>query len=299
MIEQADFSRESHTVGSAIGAFAAVLAGAGLEGSAGDVRRLMADTLGLSAAAILAAPERPLSTAELDLLRRRVARRAAREPVSRILGERHFYGRPFAISPDVLDPRPDTETLVSVALDIVSAEGWENEPIRLLDVGTGSGCLVTTLLCELPLAHGTGTDISSAALELARSNAERLGVGGRASWLLADALESVPAPCHLLVTNPPYIRSSDIANLDAEVREHDPMLALDGGADGLEFYRRMAPRIAEVVPAGWFVCEIGYDQARAVASLLATNHRGANAPEIRFHRDLDGRKRCVAMKTRG
>lgn len=299
MPEQAFISDDAHTVGSALRAFAAELARAGIEGSAGDVRLLMADTLGLSAAAILAGPERPLGAGELEALRHRIARRAAREPVSRILGERHFYGRPFAISPAVLDPRPDTETLVSVALDIVRAEGWTHEPIRLLDIGTGSGCLLTTLLCELPAATGTGTDVSPAALELAHDNARQLGVGDRAAWLQADALEITFVPCHLLVTNPPYIRTSDIAKLDPEVRDHDPMLALDGGADGLEFFRRMAPRIAEAVPAGWFVCEVGHDQARAVADLMATKHRGLEVPEIRIHHDLDGRKRCVAMKTRG
>lgn len=299
MPEQVATLEDAHTVGSAVRTLAADLARAGIEEAAGDVRRLVADTLGLSAVAILAEPDRPLSAGELEALRGRVARRAAREPVSRILGERHFYGRPFGISPAVLDPRPDTETLVSVALDIVRATGWTQEPIRVLDIGTGSGCLLTTLLCELPSACGTGTDVSTAALELARVNAGQLGVSDRASWLLTDTLENVHAPCHLLVTNPPYIPTSDIANLDPEVRDHDPTLALDGGADGLEFYRRMAPRIVEVVPAGWFICEVGHEQAGAVADLLATNHRGLKAPEIRVHNDLDGRKRCVAMKTRG
>lgn len=299
MPEVASIPSDVHTVGSALRAFAAELSRAGVEEAGGDVRRLMESTLGQSAAAILSSPDRPLSAAELDLLRSRVARRVAREPVSRILRERHFYGRPFVISPAVLDPRPDTETLVSAALEVARAEGWMHEPIRLLDIGTGSGCLLATLLCELPSALGTGTDISTAALELARVNAGQLGVGDRASWLVADTLENVPAPCHLIVTNPPYIRSSDIANLDPEVRDFDPMQALDGGADGLAFYRRMAPRIAEAVPAGWFICEVGHDQAHAVADLLATNHRGAKEPEIRIHHDLDGRKRCVAMKTRG
>jgi release factor glutamine methyltransferase len=299
MPEVPSIPQDVHTVGSALRAFAAELARAGIEEPAGDARRLMADTLGLSGAAILASPERPLSARELELLVHRMARRAAREPVSRILGERHFYGRSFAISPAVLDPRSDTETLVSVALDVVRAEGWAKEPIRLLDIGTGSGCLLTTLLCELPQARGTGTDISPAALELARLNATQLGVEDRATWLVADTLENVPAPCHLLVTNPPYIPTPDIAGLDPEVRDHDPLLALDGGADGLEFYRRMAPRLPRVVPAGWFLCEVGYGQANAVADLLATNHRGAEEPEIRIHHDLDGRKRCVAMKTRG
>jgi release factor glutamine methyltransferase len=290
---------EGSTVRSALALFTAELDRAGVAEPGGDVRRLLAALLGTSAAALIGAPEQELDARQLQALRAQVARRAAREPVSRILGVREFYGRPFAISPATLDPRPDSETLVSVALDIAAREGWDREPLNILDVGTGSGCLLVTMLCELPLAQGTGTDISMAALEMARANAARLGVAGRAAFVSADALENVTGPVQLMVANPPYIRSSDIAGLEREVSRFDPLAALDGGADGLSIYRRMASRIHEVVPDGWFVCEVGHDQADVVTNLLAAEVRGNVTPQIDVHLDLAGHRRCVAMRTRG
>lgn len=290
---------EGCTIRSALALFTAELDRAGVAEPGGDVRRLLAALLGTSAAALIGAPEQELDARQLQALRAQVARRAAREPVSRILGVREFYGRPFAISPATLDPRPDSETLVSVALDIAAREGWDREPLNILDVGTGSGCLLVTMLCELPLAQGTGTDISLAALEMARANAASLGVAGRAAFVSADALENVTGPVQLMVANPPYIRSSDIAGLEREVSRFDPLAALDGGADGLSIYRRMASRIHEVVPDGWFVCEVGHDQAEAVTNLLAAEVRGNVTPQIDVHLDLAGHRRCVAMRTRG
>ncbi len=286
----------AHTVRSAVSLFTAELARAGIEDAGGDVRRLMAAVLDVTAAAILGAPERALGAEQLDTLRRYVARRALHEPVSRILGERHFYGRPFSISSATLDPRPESETIVSVALDLVRSGGLRGEQLRILDVGTGSGCLLVTLLCELPNAVGTGTDICEAALEVARANALRHGVADRAGWLRTDGLENVAGPFHLVVANPPYVRTSEIADLELEVRAFDPLAALDGGPDGLAVYRRIAPRISAVLPAGWFICEVGHDQAREVAALLRAV---SGAAQICTHRDLAGRQRCVAMKTRG
>lgn len=287
--------QDLHTVRAAISHFTRALISAGVPDAAGDVRRLLAETLGLSSAALLASPERTLTEDEYGRILANMTRRAGREPVSRILGVREFYGRSFAISPSVLDPRADTETLVATALDIVAREGWHREPLRILDVGTGSGCLIVTLLCELPHAMGIGTDISAAALQVAHANAVRHGVDGRAQFLQADVLEIETGPFHLMVTNPPYIATSEIANLDPEVRVHDPRLALDGGADGLDIYRRLTPRIAAAVPDGWFVCEVGYEQAGAVADLLTAELR---PPQIEIHRDLAGQNRCVAVRTR-
>jgi release factor glutamine methyltransferase len=218
--------------------------------------------------------------------------------VSRILGARDFYGRSFAISPATLDPRPDSETLIEAALDIAREEGWTSRPLGILDVGTGSGCLLLTLLCELPQATGTGSDISAAALEVARGNARRLGLSHRVDWLLADALEKITGPFHMLVTNPPYVRSADIQRLDPEVRLFDPAGALDGGADGLEVYRRLVPRIPSAIPDGWVVLEVGHDQADAVAAMLAGLGRSIDAAEIRIRRDVSGKRRCVAVRTR-
>lgn len=288
----------SHTIGSALRELTAHLTRAGIEDAGGDVRRLVGAVLDLSGAAVLSKPERPLTGEQFETLRRYVGRREKREPVARILGERDFYGRAFAISPATLDPRPDSETLVVTALDIARDEGWLARPLRILDVGTGSGCLLLTLLCELPNARGTGTDISEAALAIARENAHRLDVASRAVWVAADALEGVDGPFDIMVCNPPYIRSSDIALLDADVRDFDPPLALDGGADGLAVYRRLMVRIPIVIPDGWVVFEVGHDQADAVAALLASEVRGIDAAEILFNRDVAGKRRCVAARTR-
>ena len=220
------------TLGAALRQATALLRSAGIEGAGDDARRLLAAALALSAAQLLARPERPLSAEESERFGRSIARRAAREPVSRILGEREFYGRSFAISPATLDPRPDSETLIAAALEFTAAEKWPAapaRPLRILDVGTGSGCLLLTLLAELPGALGVGIDTSTAALDIARANAQRLGVADRAHWLVGDALEAMRGPFDILISNPPYIPTGEIAGLDPEVRCYDPPLALDGG----------------------------------------------------------------------
>jgi release factor glutamine methyltransferase len=279
------------TVAAALREGAAMLSRCGIEDAGGDVRRLLAAVLDAPAAALLREPERLLTAAELAALARAVARRAGHEPVSRILGRRDFWGRPFTITPVTLDPRPETETVVAAALEIAAEEGWERP--RILDVGTGSGCLLLTLLCELASASGTGTDISAEALDVARDNAQRLGVAERASWLQVDLLETVRGPFHMMVANPPYVRSSDIDGLEAEVRNFDPRIALDGGADGLAFYRRLAAGSRSVVPHGWIVMEVGYDQADAVVSIFA-----GIAERAHVRRDVAGKRRCVAVETR-
>jgi release factor glutamine methyltransferase len=273
------------------------LQGVGIEDPGTDARRLLCAALGLSAAGLLRRTERRLSAEEADRLGRYIERRRRREPVSRIVGSRDFYGRSFAISPATLDPRPDSETLIEAVLGLVRSEGRAAAPLRLLDVGAGSGCLLLTLLCELPRATGVGTDIDLAALNVARANASRLGVAGRASWLIADALDGVAGDFDMLIANPPYIRTGEIAGLGPEVREHDPIAALDGGADGLNFYRRLATAIRSVVPNGWVVLEVGHDQADAVAALLVSSPGAADRGDVRFYLDVTGRRRCVAMRT--
>jgi release factor glutamine methyltransferase len=285
-------SRAPHTVGSALRRATAALARRGIEGAGGDVRRLLAALLDASSAALLREPERPLTETQLATLEGWIARRAGHEPVSRILGRRDFYGRPFAIGPATLDPRPESETLIAAALEIAREEGWERP--RFLDVGTGSGCLLVTLLCELEDAGGTGTDISPEALAVARKNAEYLGVAERSSWLRADVLETVAGTFHMLVANPPYVCSGDIERLEAEVRDFDPPIALDGGTDGLAVYRRLAAGLEDVVPQGWAVVEVGYDQADAVLAIFSER-----ADRSRVYLDVAGKRRCVAVKTRG
>jgi len=286
------------TLGAALRQSTADLRRAGVENAGDDARRMLAAALGLSTAQVLARPERPLSAGEAERVGRCVARRVAREPVSRILGERDFYGRSFAISPATLDPRPDSETLVAAVLELAAAEGWLARPLRLLDVGTGSGCLLLTLLAELPDAAGVGTDTSIAALDVARANAQRLGVADRAQWLAADALEAIRGKFDILISNPPYIPTHEMAGLDPEVRGYDPPSALDGGADGLRFFHRLLARTGEIVVDGWTVLEVGHDQADAVTALLSSTGSAASVGDIRFYRDVAGKRRCVAARSR-
>src|SRR5262245_4461170 len=297
-MREADVPACQPTVGSAVRRWTVELSRAGIEAPGADVRRLIAAALDVPAAKVLGTPERPLTDAELSMLTGYVARRAKREPVSRIIGQRDFYGRSFTISPATLDPRPETETLIEAALEIVREEGWPRQGLRILDVGTGSGCLLLTLLCELDGACGIGTDISAAALAVARVNADRLGVSQRASWLTADALDTVSGSFHILVSNPPYVRTGEIARLEPEVRNFDPAVALDGGGDGLALYRRLAPGIAKVVADGWAILEVGYDQADAVASVISGGLGQAGVADVRVYRDVAGKRRCVAVKTR-
>jgi release factor glutamine methyltransferase len=286
------------TLGAALRQATAQLRRAGVENAGDDARRLLGAVLALSAAQVLARPERTLSPQEAERVGRCVARRVAREPVSRILGERDFYGRSFAISPATLDPRPDSETLVAAVLELAAAEGWLARPLRLLDVGTGSGCLLLTLLAELPDAAGVGTDTSIAALDVARANAQRLGVADRAQWLAADALEAIRGKFDILISNPPYIPTHELAGLDPEVRGYDPPSALDGGADGLRFFHRLLARTGDIVVDGLTVLEVGHDQADAVAALLSSTGSAASVRDIRFYRDVAGKRRCVAARSR-
>ena len=222
-------------------------------------------------------------------------RRLSREPVSRIVGSRGFWGREFKISPATLDPRPDTETIVSAVLTLVEESGLTNKQIRILDIGTGSGCILISLLAELPLATGLGTDISAEALETAKLNAAQIGVSDRMQVQLARSGAVSGAPFDVVVSNPPYIRRGDIESLDADVRRYDPADALDGGTDGLEVYREVLPTLSELAPSGWCVFEVGYDQAEAVAD-LAKRYCGSEIA-VRGFKDLGGHTRCVAWKT--
>ncbi len=202
------------TLGDGVRAVQQALAAAGVEDAGRDARLLVAAAAGVDTAEIIVAPSDAFARRSRRGCRRCVARRCAREPVSRILGEREFYGRRFALSAATLDPRPDSETLIEAALGIAAREGWRERPIRILDIGTGTGCLLLTLLAELPQATGFGTDISAAALETAALNAASLGVAERARFARADVLDGVDGPFDLVVSNPPYIPSSDIAGLN-------------------------------------------------------------------------------------
>lgn len=278
----------------AVARVAEALGAAGIEGASGDARRLVAGVLGASSLDLLREPDRTLIEQERMLLNQYVQRRVLREPVSRILGVRGFYGRDFRVSPHTLDPRPCTETLVDAVLEVVREEGLAGAPLRIIDVGTGSGCLIITLLAELPQAQGVGTDISLGALEIARENSNILGVSSRLSLLERSYLEGVTGPFDILVSNPPYIPRGDIPGLEPEVRCFDPLGALDGGGDGLDAYRALASGLSRVVPSGWAFFEVGCGQAPDVCEILRS--AAPRAPQ-RAWNDLGGHQRCVATRT--
>jgi release factor glutamine methyltransferase len=265
-----------------------VLREAGVETPELDARLLLCHAAGLTHEAYVARMADMLSPQAAAQFRNCLERRVAREPVARILGLREFYGRDFLIDRHALDPRPDTETLIEAALGRVARD----QPLRLLDVGTGNGCILITLLAELPLAIGIGTDISGSALALAARNAQRLGVADRAALVAGDWLEPLNDSFDLIVSNPPYVTTGEIARLAPEVRLHDPLLALDGGADGLAAYRWMAGAAAKALrPGGTLIVEIGADQADAVLSLFRAS--GLSVDERGLRHDLGGRPRAV------
>jgi len=291
-----DAKSASACVGDVVRRAARALTEAGVETPGVDARRLVEAATGLSSAQLLAAPEAAIEPAASHKLAQMLRRRSAREPVSRILGARDFYGRSFAVTLAVLDPRPDSETLIEAALELADKEGWRTRPIRILDVGTGSGCLLVTLLAELPHATGLGGDINAEALAVAADNARCHGVLSRMHVALHDGLSGLDGPFDLLVCNPPYIPSGEICGLSPEVRDHDPRPALDGGPDGLDVYRALIPALCRIVPQGWVLFEVGAGQADAVAQLLKNSLPAARQRAFRFWRDLGGHQRCVALK---
>ena len=272
-------------------ALTARLSSAGIESAEGDARILAGAVLGLDLTGLIVAAARILTEDETSYLEDYARRRIAGEPVARIVGVKDFWGLPLRLSPATLVPRFDTETVVEAALEILRTESKRNHPLRVADLGTGSGAILLALLSELPNAFGIGTDISMAALQTARANALHLGLASRAAFVACDYAAALSAPFDLIVSNPPYIRSADIAALDVEVRDHDPHRALDGGVDGLDAYRRIAPEAAPLLaPAGALVVEVGHGQSGAVASLMAA--AGLTADEAPKP-DLAGVRRAV------
>lgn len=266
------------------------LARSGFETAALDARLLVMAALDVTATDLVLHPDVPLTPEQAETLAAFARRRLAHEPVARIVGTREFWGLPFRLSPETLVPRPDTETLVETVLDLVQDR---QAPLRIVDFGTGSGCILVALLHELPKASGLGIDLSFGALVTARANAVENRVGGRCRFALSRWADAVSGSFDLIVSNPPYIASGVVPTLDEEVREHDPRLALDGGPDGLEPYRiilREAGRL--LAPGGLLAVEIGYDQAEDLASLARTY----GLDIVRVAHDLSGNPRCVAMK---
>jgi len=254
-----------------------------------DARLLVAGAAGLDMTALLAAPERPLDTLAAARLDGFLERRAGGEPVARILGEKEFWGLSFALSPETLVPRPDTEIVVEAAL---AAAGSMPAEITIADLGTGTGAILIALLAELAAACGVAVDVSAGALATARRNAERHGVADRMRFVEADYREAPLGAFDLVVCNPPYIPTAEIAGLGREVRDHDPRLALDGGADGLDHYRALGERLPRLLrPGGAAVIEVGTGQAEAARLLLA----GPGLAFVRAAHDLLGTPRALVI----
>ena len=269
------------------------LKAAGIPSPRADARILIQAALDRPAEALIRDPEETVPIPAADRFFALVERRAGREPVSRILGEREFWGLGFSLVPDTLDPRPDSEAVVEAAL------AWSvvrSEPFRVLDLGTGTGCLLLSVLSELPEATGVGTDIAEAAVAAAARNAARLGLSRRASFRRSDWDADVDGQFELILSNPPYIPSSEIGGLEPEVSLWEPRAALDGGADGLDAYRRLAPAIARrLAPGGAAFLEVGEGQEKPVETIMATERL------VRFvcKADLSGTVRCLGFGRRG
>ena len=272
----------------------ASFAAAGIDSPALDARLLLLAALDIAGAELAATPAEPLGVDGAKRLVTLATRRLDREPVARILGEREFWGLPFRLSPATLEPRPDTETLVEAVLKTLRARSRADAPLTIVDIGTGTGCILLALLRELPQATGLGIDRALEAAQTARGNAERLGLSARAHFIVGDWSAAVAGPVDVLVSNPPYIESAVIPGLAPEVRRYDPLLALDGGRDGLDAYRALAadaPRL--LAPGGLAALEVGEGQDRAVAGLFAGLGR------VTVHADLAGIARTVVVETAG
>lgn len=283
---------DAATVGVLTAAAAGRLAEAGIASARLDARLLAARAFGVDAARLLAYPEWRPAPAMRRRFETLVERRAAREPVALILGRREFWGLDFQVTAATLVPRPETETVVERALACVGARERKNDgELSVLDLGTGSGCLLLALLSELPNARGLGVDVSAAALRVAGANADALGLAGRARFTASDWGGDVAETFDLVVANPPYVADGDFAALEPEVSRFEPRLALAGGADGLDAYRALVPGLRRLLnPGARVVIEIGAGQADAVALMLESHRLAVSG----VHADLAGRPRAIA-----
>lgn len=293
MIVAQKISTKRPTIGEAVAATAARLEPAGIVEARREARLLVALALGVDPGAILGYPERRLDEAAEARLAALVTRRAAREPFSRLAGRRGFWSADFILSPDTLDPRPDSETLVETALELLPDRA---AALRLIDFGTGTGCLLLALLSELPNATGIGVDVLPGAVAVARRNAAALGLGHRAAFAAGHWDKAIKGRADVILANPPYIPSQEIDALAPEVALYEPRRALDGGVDGLRAYRDLAQASRRLLaPQGLALFEVGAGQAPAVAAMMG--QAGLTLRAIR--RDLAGIERCVVVTQPG
>lgn len=285
------------TIAEALAAAAARLKAAGIDEARLEARHLVAAALDSDFTALVLGAKQPLGEAATRV-QALLDRRAAREPLSRILATREFFGLEFRLNAATLDPRPDSEALVEAVLERLGAARFDTS-LTLLDLGTGTGALLLALLSRREAARGIGVDIAADAVAMARENATALGFADRARFVVGDLFaalvrDAAARPFDVIVSNPPYIPSGEIAGLDPEVRLHDPHLALDGGGDGLAFYRRIACE-ADVwlAPGGILALEVGAGQACDVAAMLAVS----GFTDIVTRHDAGGIERVVIAST--
>lgn len=281
------------SVGSALKRATEELGLSGVESPRLTAELLIARVLDWERVRVLAHSESPLPQRAAERFASLVRRRSAGEPLQYILGEQEFYGLPFHVTPAVLIPRPETETLVEQA--VLAARELAARALRFADVGTGSGCIAVSFARAVPKAEGWATDISIEALAVARENAARNGVRERVGFLLCDLLECfAPRPCFdLVLSNPPYVAADDAGSLPAVVREHEPAVALYSGASGLDAYRRLIPQAADrLVPGGKLLLELGAGMAGQVSGLV----EGAGLTVETVADDLQGIPRCMLAR---
>ena len=270
---------------------AATLVEAGIADADRDARLLLAEALRCAPGDLLLRADAPVPEAEARAARAFAARRAAGEPVARIRGRREFWSLDFLLSPDTLVPRPDTETLVEAAL---AACPERDAPLRILDLGTGTGAILAALLAERPRAFGLGVDRSEGAARTARDNLVRNGLGGRAQVMVGDWGAALAGRFDLVVSNPPYITSAEMTELPVEVRRYDPRLALEAGADGLDAYRAITAGLPRLLaPGAVAVLELGAGQEAAVAGLARNAGLLIDGPA---RRDLAGTPRALVAR---
>jgi release factor glutamine methyltransferase len=280
----------AETIGAALQAAAARLAEAGIERPQAEARLLLEASAGLSRASVIGFPERTIAEAEWSAFERMLTRRCGHEPASRILGRREFWSLVFEVSPATLDPRPDSETLVTAVLGEIGNRGAD---LSIIDFGTGTGCLLLALLSDLPNAKGTGIDLSDAAIDVARRNATALGLDMRAHFIRDDWARNIAGQFDIVISNPPYIESNAIDGLAPEVARYDPRAALDGGTDGLNAYRALLPQAKRLLkPGGLVALEIGQGQGSAIRNLA----RAAGLSESGSASDLAGIERCLLFR---
>ena len=281
------------TIRAALDAAAKALGDSGVAEPRREAQVLLGAALGAGREAVLGEPGRRLAAAERRAFDRLVGRRAGREPTAYILGEREFWSLSFRVTRDTLIPRPDSETLIEAAL---AATPERDARLRLLDLGTGSGCLLLALLSELPRATGVGVDIGAAALGVAHDNAARLGLGGRARFVRGDWGRALDGSFDLIVANPPYVGGGEAPALEPEITGFEPPVALFSGVDALACFRALAPEVARLLARrGTAVLEVGRDQADPVAAIMDR----AGLAEAGRRRDLAGVERCIVLHRAG